>query len=53
MDVEDEADDEPGDMSQTDCRNMFDVTSATDYGSFVEVDDDKENSSYDTALELL
>jgi len=58
MDVEDEADDEPTDTSQLDCRNTScDLTSPTDDShSFtnIEVDDeDKENSVGDTTVELL
>jgi len=54
MDVEDEADEEPTDTSQADCRNTS-YYSATDDSSFVEVDDEnKENSAMsDTTVELL
>jgi len=54
MDVEDEADEEPTDTSQTDCRNTSYDFSATDDSSYVEVDDEnKENSISDTTVELL
>jgi len=54
MDVEDEADDEPTDTSQADCRfTSCDLTSVTEDSSYIEVDDEnKENSVGDTAVEL-
>ena len=54
MDVEDEADDDPTDTSQADCRNTSCELSATDDSSYVEVDDEnKENSMSDTTIDLL
>jgi len=56
MDVEDEADEDPTDTSQTDCivTSGCDPTSAMDDSSYIEVDDEnKENSSIsDTTAEL-